>query len=99
MTRQLHNIQHYQALLILGIKSGASKKRLKSAYRKLAMKHHPDKGGSSEDFIILKEAYDLLVSQGTKTPSQFTQPGFGIMGINDPFAGVSVRVFYRRAAM
>jgi hypothetical protein len=30
---------------------------LKKIYRKLALKHHPDKGGKAEDFIMLKKAY------------------------------------------
>ncbi len=92
-----HEIQHFQALLILGIKSGASKKQLKRAYRKLAMKHHPDKGGNQEEFIILKQAYDLLVEQGTAEPvraaSDFSHlSGFGY----DPFAGISMVVTYVR---
>ncbi len=33
-------------------------KELTSLYRKLARKHHPDKGGSNETFVKLKNAYE-----------------------------------------
>ena len=49
---------------VLGVAKGASDQELKSAYRKLAVKHHPDKnqGDSSAEgkFKELNEAYDNL---------------------------------------
>lgn len=33
---------------------------LKKQYRKLALKHHPDRGGNEQDFIELKAEYDRL---------------------------------------
>lgn len=45
---------------ILGVSRNASQKELKSAYRKLAMKHHPDKGGDGQKFAKINEAYDTL---------------------------------------
>lgn len=35
---------------------------IKKAYRKMAMQHHPDKGGSAEKFNEIKRAYDYLMS-------------------------------------
>lgn len=45
---------------ILGLKRGASEDEVKKAYRKLAMKHHPDKGGDEAKFKEIKEAYERL---------------------------------------
>lgn len=35
---------------ILGIKQNASQDEIKKAYKKLAVKHHPDKGGDEKNF-------------------------------------------------
>ena len=45
---------------ILGVSKDASTAEIKKAYRKLAMKHHPDKGGDQERFKELSEAYAVL---------------------------------------
>ena len=44
----------------LGVSKGASDEEIKKAYRKLAIKHHPDKGGNPEDFKKIQGAYDIL---------------------------------------
>lgn len=38
-----------------------AEQELKRRYRILALKYHPDKGGSHEKFLLAKEAYDYLV--------------------------------------
>ena len=45
---------------ILGVKNSANKQEIKRAYRKLAIKYHPDKGGSDEKFKEISEAYEIL---------------------------------------
>lgn len=46
---------------ILGISKSASKEEIKKAFRKLAHKYHPDKGGGDEaKFKELNEAYQVL---------------------------------------
>jgi DnaJ-class molecular chaperone len=44
----------------LGVNRNASETEIKKAYKKQAMKHHPDKGGDSAQFQKLNEAYDTL---------------------------------------
>ncbi len=48
----------------LGVDRGASDDDIKQAYRKLAMKHHPDRNGGSKEaeeaFKAVTEAYDVL---------------------------------------
>jgi curved DNA-binding protein CbpA len=39
-----------------------SEKQLKSAYRKRSLETHPDKGGSTAQFLRVSEAYELLSS-------------------------------------
>ena len=45
---------------ILGLKKGATDKEIKKAYRKLAMEHHPDKGGDENLFKEISEANETL---------------------------------------
>ena len=47
----------------LGLQPGASDEEIKKAYRKLAMKHHPDKGGDAEKFKEISSAYQELTSE------------------------------------
>lgn len=45
---------------ILGLQRGASPQEIKTAYRKLAMEHHPDRGGDESHFQRISQAYETL---------------------------------------
>lgn len=45
---------------ILGINRNASTEEIKKAYRSMAMKHHPDRGGDEKRFKEIEEAYRTL---------------------------------------
>ena len=49
---------------VLGLSPGATKKQIKSAYRQLALKYHPDRNksaGAARKFQEITEAYDYLL--------------------------------------
>ena len=50
-------MDHYQTL---GVAKNATPDDIKKSYRKLASKHHPDKGGDVEKFKRMKLAYEVL---------------------------------------
>jgi len=55
-----HQKDYYKSL---GLKKGASDKEIKKAFRKLALKYHPDKSsekGAEEKFREIAEAYEVL---------------------------------------
>jgi len=45
---------------ILGVARNASKEEIKKAFRELAHKYHPDKGGDPARFKEINEAYQVL---------------------------------------
>ena len=51
---------------ILGIDTKASQKEVKSAFRKLARKHHPDVNGDPAKFREIYEAYDVLIDSNKR---------------------------------
>ncbi len=52
------SMDYYQ---ILNVSPDASKDEIKSSYRKLAGKHHPDRGGDTAKFQEIQQAYDTLM--------------------------------------
>jgi DnaJ-class molecular chaperone len=72
-------MDHYQTL---GVANTATPDEIKKAYRKLASKHHPDKGGDTAVFQKIQTAYDTLSDPNKRQqydnpmPQGFNQ-GFG----------------------
>ena len=75
---------HYE---VLGVKRDASEAEIKSAYRKLARKYHPDRNPgdkqAEENFKEVQSAYDVLSDKDKR--SQYDR--FGFAGENGPFGG------------
>lgn len=64
---------------VLGVAKSASDDEIKKAFRKLAVKYHPDKeGGSEEKFKEINEAYEVLKDkQKRQRYDQFGHAGVG----------------------
>lgn len=65
---------------ILSVSKGASKEEIKKAYKKLALKYHPDRSkeeGAEEKFKEISEAYAVLSDESKrKAYDQFGHAGF-----------------------
>ena len=64
------NKRQLVSLQVLGLKAGATPVELKKVYRRLAMVHHPDKGGDVEKFKRVSACYEHLCKYGTKPQIQ-----------------------------
>jgi hypothetical protein len=49
----------------LGVSKDSSKQDITKAFRKLAVEHHPDKGGNEETFKDISHAYEILTDEDT----------------------------------
>ena len=63
---------------ILGIQPNASQEEIKKAYRKLSLKHHPDRGGDAEKFKELSAAYEQLTNTDRNNINSFNNQGVPI---------------------
>jgi DnaJ-class molecular chaperone len=51
---------------VLGVPKDAGADVIRAAYRKLALKHHPDKGGDPEKFKEISKANEVLSDEGRR---------------------------------
>jgi len=71
-------MSHYETL---GVSRDASLEDIKKAYRNLARKNHPDKGGDAEQFKKISQAYETLSDESKRVRyDQFGEDGPPSMG-------------------
>jgi DnaJ family protein A protein 2 len=74
---------------ILGISQNSSIQEIKKAYKTLAMKHHPDRGGDPEVFKDINEAYAVLSDASKKEKyDRFGSVDMEGINVNDIFQNI-----------
>lgn len=91
---------------VLGIKQNATSTDIKKAFRNLALKHHPDKNGNSEEsktiFMNIVEAYEILSDESSRrqydqriqTINKFDYPWTPSADINDYYSYENIKRRY-----
>ena len=64
---------------VLGVAQNATQDEIKKAFRKLAIKNHPDKGGDPEKFKEINAAYEVLSNEEKRG----TYDKFGLEGLKN----------------
>ena len=60
----------------LGLKKNATRSEIKSSYRRLVKKHHPDAGGKKDRFLAIQDAWETLNDPFKK--EQYDKPLFSL---------------------
>lgn len=96
-------MDHYARL---GVDKTADADAIKKAYKKLAMKHHPDRGGDTSVFQEISQAYDVLSDPQKKAQYDAEQNGYnpftqhagpGWHDVSSMFGGSPFEQFFRHA--
>ena len=85
--KRRYNIDNYliemsasEAEQILGLSGKYSASEVKSSYRKMSLKHHPDKGGSTEMMKKVNAAYEMLKKGSSSRNSRPSRSSSDSMG-------------------
>ncbi|XP_050370192.1 dnaJ protein homolog [Argentina anserina] len=84
--KNIDNSKYYE---ILGVSKNASPEEIKKAYKKAAIKNHPDKGGDPEKFKESAQAYEVL----SDPEKREIYDQYGEDGLNDRFQGSPHDIF------
>lgn len=73
---------------MLGVSRTAETAEIKKAFKKLAMTHHPDKGGNPETFKQIQHAHEVLTDETKRKVYDMTGSDTGEMPQGQPFGGM-----------
>ncbi len=73
---------------ILGANEHTSQRDLERLYKRMAARHHPDKGGSDEEMKSLNEAFSVLRNEQSRQEydAQRSKPAVGFVPVSAPAA-------------
>jgi DnaJ-class molecular chaperone len=60
------NLEKPSYYTLLGVENDASTKQIKTAFRKMSLQHHPDRGGNIETFKNINEAHEVLTNDQSR---------------------------------
>lgn len=73
-------MNHYE---VLGIEKTATPAEIKKAYKRMAKKHHPDRGGDAQAMVLVNKAYDTLMDPAKREH-------FNLTGEDKPLTDIDI---------
>lgn len=75
---------------LLGLEPGADDEEIRRAWKKLALEHHPDRGGRDDQFLLISVAYDILSDPKLKAEYDRNLPPRAVEPIGKRAPGVLI---------
>ena len=80
---------------VLNVGKNATADEIRKSYRKLSLKHHPDRGGNAEEFKKINEAFQTLGDKQKKQQYDMQRNSpFVQMGGGDPNIDNIMKMFF-----